>query len=39
MTANRLSLILLIGLNLAPCVLQAQGGTVERIDLKVEGMT
>lgn len=39
MTAKRLSLILLIGLTLAAGAIRAKAGAVERIDLKVEGMT
>jgi hypothetical protein len=39
MTAKRLSLFLFIGMTLAAGAIQAHAGTVERIDLKVEGMT
>ena len=39
MLAKRLSLILMMGLTLAPALGQTRGGAIERIDLRVEGMT
>ena len=39
MFKKRLSLILLVGLTLIPGLGQSQAGTVERVDLRVEGMT
>jgi hypothetical protein len=39
MMAKRLFITFVIGLALASGAIQAHAGTVERIDLKVEGMT
>jgi hypothetical protein len=39
MLTRRLSLILLLGLALVPGLGQARAGAIERIDLRVEGMT